>query len=339
MKKTSIVRLAALGTLGTLSLAATAQSSVTLWGTVDANVRYSDANGQNTTRLGTDGKDSSTVGLRGWEDLGGGLKAGFWLEHRFNPDDGSINSSGRQWHGRSSISLAGNFGELRLGRFTTPSYDNYLDYDAFNGNGVGAVTTLHSDLGSKVETMSRTDNTVAYYMPTTQGGFFGNVSMAAGEGADGKKYAGARLGWSQGAAKVSASYGETNTLNSKYKQTSIGGSYDFGVVKTMASVSENKFQDLKQNIYTIGAHMPVSAHGTIRASYAMVDGNAAAENAMYGDSKQLTLGYLYDMSKRTALYSSVSHMTNTKASLATGDLAVLPGGSSTALEMGIVHRF
>lgn len=79
MKKT----LVALAALSTFAGAALAQSSVTLFGTVDLAARYTKGNGQNNKQLASDGLSSSRFGIRGEEDLGAGLKAGFWLEpHR-----------------------------------------------------------------------------------------------------------------------------------------------------------------------------------------------------------------------------------------------------------------
>src|SRR4051794_22871204 len=96
---------------------ANAQSSVvTIFGTVDASAR-SITTGDNTVRqLGTDGTNFSRLGFKAEEDLGGGLKAGVWLESALNPDTGTTNVSGKFWHRRSTVSLFTTYGELRIGR-------------------------------------------------------------------------------------------------------------------------------------------------------------------------------------------------------------------------------
>jgi predicted porin len=88
MKKALI----ALAVLGLTGGAAVAQSSVTLFGVLDASARYVKYNGKNVKLLGTDGLSSSRLGVRGVEDLGNGLKAGFWLESAVNPDTGTLDS-------------------------------------------------------------------------------------------------------------------------------------------------------------------------------------------------------------------------------------------------------
>ena len=137
MKK-SLIALAVLAASG----AAMAQSSVTLFGIVDTNVSYldgvSNAAGTNTESkygIGTSGNATSRLGFRGVEDLGGGLKAGFHLEGEIFGDDG--NASGFNFKRRSTVSLAGGFGEVRLGRDLTPGYSKFISYDVFGQVGIG----------------------------------------------------------------------------------------------------------------------------------------------------------------------------------------------------------
>src|SRR5690349_20502612 len=105
----------ALAVLGAYAGVASAQSSVTLYGTLDVNGRYVKADGQSKrTIMATDGINSSQLGFRGVEDLGGGLKAGFTLLAGTNPNNGT--SISKFWNRRSTVSLFGNWGEVRLGR-------------------------------------------------------------------------------------------------------------------------------------------------------------------------------------------------------------------------------
>lgn len=87
MKK-SIVALSVLASFAGVAAAQT--SSVTLFGVVDLAARYTKANGNDTKQLSNDGSSSSRLGVRGVEDLGGGLKAGFWLESALSADTGTV---------------------------------------------------------------------------------------------------------------------------------------------------------------------------------------------------------------------------------------------------------
>jgi hypothetical protein len=126
--------LLALAVLGAFAGVASAQSSVTLYGTVDLNARYVKADGQDRRlTLSQDGINSSQLGFRGVEDLGGGLKAGFNLLAGVNADTGTTNS--KFFNRRSTVSLFSNLGEVRLGRDYTPTFWNLTIFDAFGTNG------------------------------------------------------------------------------------------------------------------------------------------------------------------------------------------------------------
>ena len=139
MKKRLLV-LAALGFVG----AASAQSSVTLFGVLDADVSHYSQGGLSRTMLGSSGSTPSQLGFRGTEDLGGGLSANFWLEAALLNDSGAgaATGGGLSFSRRSTVSLAGDFGEIRLGRDFSPSYWNHVMFSAFGTVGPGAGSSI-----------------------------------------------------------------------------------------------------------------------------------------------------------------------------------------------------
>ncbi|MBK6470351.1 MAG: porin [Betaproteobacteria bacterium] len=226
MNKTSIT-LAAVSLLAT-ALPATAQSSVTVFGVVDLAAR-SVKNDTNQKQLAASGLSSSRLGFRGVEDLGGGLKAGFWLEGALTADDG--NASGFNFQRRSTVSLMGGFGEIRLGRDKVPTQLNWDAFDPFDNTGMGANTRLSvaSGLvptGGSYNVFSRANNMISYITPSL-GGVFGQASVAAGEGALGNKHMGLRAGYSGGALLAAVGYGNTEVTGAiDAKETNFGVSYD-----------------------------------------------------------------------------------------------------------------
>src|SRR5262249_39321357 len=123
-----------------------AQSSVTIYGTLDLSGKYVKNDGSDRRlSLARDGLNSDQLGLRGIEDLGGGLKAGFNLLASVGAawgDSGrgqSPSGSGKFWSRRSTVSLFSNAGELRMGRDYTPTFWNNAIFDAFGTNGVGST--------------------------------------------------------------------------------------------------------------------------------------------------------------------------------------------------------
>ena len=130
--------LLALAALTAFAGVASAQSSVTLFGIVDLSARGVDNGIGTRSTINQDGNSSSRLGFRGVEDLGGGLKAGFWIEGALSADTG--NATGQTWQRRSTVSLMGGFGEIRLGRDYTPTFWNHTVFDPFGTNGVGSQT-------------------------------------------------------------------------------------------------------------------------------------------------------------------------------------------------------
>jgi predicted porin len=327
--------------------AASAQSSVTAFGVVDVNARWVENGDLDVTQLGTDGLNSSRLGFRGVEDLGGGLRATFWLEAGLNPDPGTINSSGKFWHRRTTVSLESNaFGEIRMGRDYVPTYNAIADFDAFGDNGVGKFSNLQSKLGGTVNTLARGDNQVGYILPKALGGLYGVVSVAAGEGNLGDKYIGGRLGYAAGPFNVSVAYSETQATvtDDQYKLGVLGGSWDFGFMRLLGSVSQAELNNREQLLYTIGTTVPIGA-GVLRASYGFSDlsgGTTLTQTADGDDAELFAIGYLYNLSKRTAVYTTLARISNDGAQtfkVATPPAQTFGGQSSTGFEFGLRHSF
>ena len=409
MKK-SLVALAAFAVAGVAS----AQSSVTLFGVLDAAVTGTSNKSQNAlgqsvklsqTTLRSSGMDASRLGFRGTEDLGGGLAASFWLEASINAANGNgADDGGLKFNRRSTVSLSGNFGEVRLGRDYTPTFWNDTAFDPFNTNGVGAnliaTASGKNSPGFKQggfgdnQKYQRASNSVGYFLPSNLGGvygqlmysFNGNTNTDPGEltprdpvtgDADTRsnRYVGGRIGYANGPLDVALAYGESTIASSYFAGSTtkldiwnLGASYDFGVVKLFGEYSDNKLKtdrvvdvvpvDLFANNGTpgakgwlLGASVPIGA-GLIRASYSAVDYRNSAIDG-YDDrqpkANKFALGYVYNLSKRTALYTTVARINNKNgADLTVGGAPFATTGlyglgltpkSSTGYDIGMRHSF
>jgi len=430
MKK-SLVALAALALAGVAS----AQSSVTLFGVVDADVTGVKNQSQfpyiggtvNTTKttLNNSGYNSSRLGFRGTEDLGGGLAASFWLEAGINNQNGTgaATGGGLDFNRRSTVSLSGNFGEIRLGRDYSPTFWNDTVFDPFGTNGVGTnlITTASGGTGPNQSGFQanpnyvRANNSVGYFLPPNLGGFYGQFMYAfngensyspggatppgivavtngltagvlpAADNARLGRYIGGRAGFATGPMDIALAYGES-TIGSNYYLGStvrldtwnLGGSWDFGVAKLFAEYSNNKQNNnLQINAFNpfgvtkpgangglIGVTVPIGA-GLIRASYSGVKYNNLSINPITGTTStlfgntqpkadQFAIGYVYNLSKRTALYATFSYITDKDgANLTVGGVAstfytgTLPGTvgftavpqHSMGYDLGIRHAF
>lgn len=339
MRKT-ICKAAALAAAATLGGAAHAQSSVNVFGIVDVSLKSVSNGGVNAVQMSSDGMLNSRLGFRADEDLGGGMKAGMWLETAMNPDTGTINASGKFWHRRTTVSLSGAFGELRLGRDLNPSFYNLSIFDPFTTCGVGSGFNLATNLGSGAATLLRTDNALAYLLPSSLGGFYGHFMVAPSEGVPGNRYTGGRVGYQNGPWNTAIAYAKTATATADdFKVFNAGASYDAGFAKFMVLFNDAKYGTRKQANWELGVVAPVSPVGRVRASYQHANASGGGTDA--NDAKQIAVGYIHNLSKRTSLYGTYSHLNNDGAArfaVSTPPTAVA-GGSSKGFEVGIMHAF
>jgi predicted porin len=349
MKK-SLIALAVLAASG----AAMAQSSVTLFGVVDATYAYGNGSVANRSQLTNSGYNSSRLGFRGVEDLGGGMSASFWLEAGLNNDNGSgaltptnnqgatTGGGGLTFNRRSTVSLNGGFGEVRLGRDYTPQFWNLTVFDPFGTNGVGTTQTLNSSLGGP--TTVRASNSIGYFLPGKLGGFYGQAQYYMGENLsnaankkDGNGMA-LRVGYANGPINVALAVSETKFLAGDIQSINFGGQYDLGVAKIMAHYSQDEIDRGAEGTgYLLGALVPMGA-GEIRASYSTYK----IDNVVGADprSNKLALGYVHNLSKRTALYTTVARVTNKNgAAQALNGSVTAANRNSTGYDFGIRHSF
>jgi predicted porin len=360
MKK-SLIALAVLAAAG----AASAQSSVTLFGIVDATLAHGHGSVSNKTQLTNSGYNSSRLGFRGTEDLGGGMSASFWLEAGVNNDDGrgaATNTNnqttggavagigggqGLTFNRRSTVSLAGGWGELRLGRDYNPQFWNLTVFDPFGTNGVGTTQVLNSNSVITGPINVRSSNSIGYFLPGNLGGFYGQVQYYMGENNTGPATekdgtgAGLRVGFASGPFNValavaSTKYATTATAGD-VKTVNIGGQWDLGMAKIQGEYSRDRREsttELKGRGGLIGALVPVGA-GEIRAAYSMYKFTPGDSQA-----KKLALGYVHNLSKRTAVYATVARVKNTNGSAqALNGSVTAVNGSSTGYDFGLRHSF
>jgi predicted porin len=357
MKK-SLIALAVLAASG----AAMAQSSVTLFGIIDTNVSYIDGIGSTNDSkygLGTSGNATSRLGFRGVEDLGGGLKAGFHLEGELFGDDGSAGAGGLKFHRRCTLSLMGGFGEVRMGRDQTAGYVKTSSYDLFGQAGIGqfAGWSAWGAVGPDANGQ-RKSNMITYFTPSMSG-FSGAIGYGFDEQITGKlgRYVGGYVAYDNGPLSLVLSYdqsdlgaaavGITPARAIESDVVTLGGSYDFGMAKLNGIYQrlqddETGRADKKVNSFALGVSAPVGA-GVVKLQYALYD----QENVGTRDSKahHYSLGYVHNLSKRTAVYGTVSYMDNKDVSdvaLSAKGMGSNParvGDSQTGVQVGIRHSF
>jgi len=355
MKKT-LIALAAVAATG----AAFAQSTVTLFGVADTAVTYTKTGAAKKTSMTTSGLNSSRIGFRGEEDLGGGMKAAFHMEAGVNTDSGAgagtntnnqatggvitdnaiskggaattaatNGTQGLTFNRRMTASLMGGFGELRVGRDYTPLFWNQTVFDPFGTNGVGASQANASANPATLITGVRASNSIGYMSPSFNG-FQVQLQTYLGENASddavlGKNSGtgnGLRATYAAGPLSVALATAKYDTaLNVKHEGTNFGASYDLGVAKVMAVYSNDEDTGAaKIKGYLVGLTAPLGA-GVAKLAFS----NAKQGTTL--DTDKVAVGYVYSLSKRTSIYTTIAN-TKTMASIKT-----------TGFDLGVSHSF
>jgi predicted porin len=310
MNRTFVV--AAFATL--VSGAAMAQSSVTIYGRLNLTLESQDANGIKTKVMNN---NASRLGFKGTEDLGGGLKAGFVLEHGFSPDTGLPASS--FWGRQSEVNLSGGFGTLRLGNFVSEAYFATSDYIGMHNHETGTSSdALYAYIG-------RNTNKIAYRTPEFVKGLSVEGAVSAGEGGGRVRNYDFAVNYSLGALHVGVGAEKAGSA----KQVAVSALYEFGslIVGGMIQRDSNAYGNgNRTNIRGSAAYIVGANEFHVNVGKANNYSNTADSGAL-----QTTLGYNYNLSKRTKVYG---YWTKVDAERNTGYAS-----DYNSLALGVRHNF
>ncbi len=246
------------------------------------------------------------------EDLGGGLKALFNIEHRFNADTGAVNSSSSFWNGRSVVGLEGGFGQVTLGREYTPARNIANRADPWGGDTVGAMesilrggnTVLDKDFTGTVADVapSRQNNAITYTSPGF-GGLTAQLQYAPDEADTGEDFYGLGLSYAAGPLSVAYGYNKAGVDDGTWHLLTAG--YDFNSFRLIGAYGQGRPDGTgidKHRSYMIGATAPVGA-GEVKVAY----GRLEAVDPDIDVASKFAVGYHYALSKRTTVYFDVAN--------------------------------
>ena len=371
MKISSLIALA-----GLVATGAVHAQSVTLYGMVDAGIEsvsnVASAGGSLTRMPSNTGILPSRFGMRGKEDLGGGLSALYTLERGFSPDTGASGQGGRLFGRQSTVGLGSEWGTVTLGRQWTMLFWSLLDADIV-GPSVYGLGSLDSYIPN-----SRIDNSIAYkgkFKEVTVGATYsmGRDTVNAGPSPAGANCAGengadtqACREWSALVKYDTANWGAAMAYDTMKGRTlgaapdavfagltssdksdsrlSLNGYVKFAALKVGGGVlrrhNDGSATKPKSDLWYVGASYPLTSAWTVdgtlaKLSYKDIDNN---------DSTLLALRSLYKLSKRTTLYAQVGRIHNeslANVSVSGGAAGSNPalGGSQTGVMLGINHTF
>ncbi|MFT3801121.1 MAG: porin [Burkholderiaceae bacterium] len=370
MKNTLTLAAAIAAALG--STIASAQTNVQLYGIADAGVSVVDRGDYtmagtpaarvslgNSFQVHSGVQSASRFGIRGTEDLGGGLKAIFAAEAAWNVDDGTgAANGGLNFARRSVVGLGGGFGTILLGRDYTPAFFAGQAADVF---GFGLYGTSYAFAQSGGFT-TRASNAIHYTSPSW-GGLVVRASVGTSERYESPKSQGNLYGasvvYTGGPITASAYYQQVRVATvpasgdtASQKQFGVGAGYNFGIGRVLAGWgrSENPGDDSNFDAWNIGLGFRIGA-GELLAGFTRLTADAGRNASLggtagvEGKAKILALAYTYPLSKRTNLYATLAQTDNDDGagfglySNATSITAGAPGQKVRAVGLGIRHSF
>jgi predicted porin len=382
--------LIALAVVGAFSGSAFAADSVQLYGIIDMGVGHFTGIAPSNTTAAPGSTASYTglmsgvvagsrIGLKGSEDLGGGLKAIFKAETGFCPAGTNQTGAGTSGYctggsfmGRAGLlGLQGSFGTVQMGRYFTSMFTNEINYDPFQAGFTGAYSNFSLGIygfdGKAVGSLLRSNQTITYISPslaglTVRGDYSFNTGAATAPiNTAGNKPTLLSLDGNYAfgnVATVGANYTKVNNLtgansDGAYKVWQLFGSYNVGLANLMAIYERGTadFYSGHDSSWLIGANAPVGA-GNVMVSYGQYGNSLSATGTSMSTStaKQYAIGYSYNLSKRTMLYTSYAHINNDAAAAnrvgtalavntATNGNSGVVGQGSSGFAVGILHSF
>lgn len=361
--------LLALAALGAFTSAASAQSSVTLSGNVDAGLRHTGTATGYDWGIGGSASPGNRIIFRGTEDLGGGMRAGFWLEHRFRINNGTNNSPTNgagatdcntndaatnpnvpcvdPFYRRSFVSLGSALGEIRLGRQDMPLQEIAAAYDPFAAYTVGNVNT------GAVDATVRANSQVEYRTPNLGGlTVVAAIAEATGQnqGPNGQGEVGnpalgnftrtsslgsarpAGLAFEYKAGPLAIGGGWDRNAGDK-KTVGLYGTYDFGAVKLYGQFEKGD-NDTSLNPATAVAETvkayQIGATVPMGTAVGKVGAVKWSSDLANRDGIKVGVGVDYYLSKRTLLYSDIGKYSGNRFSVAT---------KKAQFDLGVRHTF
>jgi predicted porin len=332
--------LLALAVLTAVTGAASAQSSVTLYGKVDLGLVLDSGSAQGKSiRISSGVTGGSRLGFKGVEDLGGGMKAAFQIETGFCADSaagapnfctGSNQFMGRQAHG----DLTGAFGAISAGRQYSLGFNHLSTVDPFGTGFAGQINNIIDPSGIRL------NNSATYSTPNI-GGFTGSAEIAFGEQTgnwQANRETGAAVTYASGPAYAGFTFydvGNAQGNGAARKNYTFGGTYDFGVIKLHALAQKSTGASTLDVLDLMGGITLPLAGGQVLASYIHHNDRTSKDQ----DANQIGVGYLYPLSKRTSVYTAYARIQNQHGAQFFVGNATETGTGDKAFNLGVVHNF
>ena len=358
----NLIALAVAGAFVAPAAMAQTANPVTLYGQVNVTIESVEAKGGSTpvSNRARIEDQSSRLGVRGTEDLGGGLKAFFQLETAFRPDQNNTAFAGRN----SAVGLQGGWGSFLIGRWDMPYKSATTAVDPWGDITIAGITGVLNDGGN----FDRRDQNVAQYWSPTWGGFAFRLAATANENKNAvagtnPRDTGASVTWTSGPVYVFGAWEEhkdqvggsgsalgqplpspaTAVAGAKEEGWAGGGSFVFGAFKVGGQYQEYKKTNRSKQkawmgnvVWTLGSNQFIGQYMQSK------DGKLTSATTGEPDCNSWSLGYKYNFSRRTSFiahYVEVDNNATSACNFGSNRLGISAGQDPKGFAAGFLHNF
>ena len=331
MKKTQV----ALAALALVASTAVLADGVTVYGNLEA--AYVKGNNTSTAFAGDGEWGASAFGLKGSEDLGGGLTASFNLEGGLNTNSGAANVQGGTtglFNRAAWVAVGGEAGTLKLGHQFSPFIGSFVSTLALAGNNF--LVPVLANAGALDNGGTGATATGGFFIPNAAsyafsfGGVSGQVLHSVKNGVDTQQVTAGNLSGAIGAVSLTAGMSERTDA---YRNYVIGGTMPIGDLKLAANYIDHTDKGVgggNSSTITVGASYALTGATSVGLNYSKTSNKDSDV-----DPSLTNLSLMHALSKRTSAYAYYAHGTNGSGVSYAGSTT----GATSAIGVGVAHSF
>lgn len=322
---------------------AEAQSSVSLYGVIDTGIEYQSTSAGSVARMVPGSLYGNRYGLKGSEDIGGGIHVNFQLEQGFYSTTGAASNAADAFNRQAWVGVSGSAGQVRFGLQNTPQYifmNPELD--------PMAVMSLGSPMLSLNSLTIRVNNAISYFTPTIYGltaQFMVALRDSTTKPSNGAQFYNAAVRYVKGPFRAAVGYEQAGnaTGTSVLKVLNAGTSLGIGQARFYLAYHTERQTDnsIKRDVYGVSGSYAFSPSDQLALMY----GYARDRTGQGNNAQEIGITYEYFLSKRTTLYGSAGFIQNrnkadfTLNGTSYAGTTVSPGENTRGIMLGMLHTF
>jgi predicted porin len=331
MKKTQV----ALAALALVASTAALANGVTVYGNLEGG--FVKGNNTSTAFSGAGHWNASAFGLKGSEDLGGGLTASFNVEGGIDTNTGGTNNGGTTglFNRATWLAIGGEAGTLKLGNQLSPFILSYVTTLGLAGNNFLVPVCAAANACDGNDAAGTSTKTGGFFIPNaasysvTANGISAQILHATDNGVDQGKLSAGNVSFNIGSAYVTAAM---SSRTDAYRNYLVGATLPIGDIKLAANYidhTDKSGPNANSSTITVGASYALSGATTVGLNYSKTSVSGAVDPTL------TNLSVMHALSKRTSAFAYYNKGTNGSGVSYQGSTT----DATSAIGVGVAHAF